>query len=156
LKAPRAEVSQVIDAGPARVYEILSDYRTEHPRILPKPYFASLVVEEGGQGEGTVFRAEMNVMGVKQTLRMRVTEPEPGRVLQEEDSAAGVTTTFTVTPLDGGRRSRLTIATTWAPKPGIAGCIEGMITPPVTRRIYKKELDLLNAYAKGTDGNSGN
>ena len=85
-------VSRVIDAPADVIYGILSDYRAGHPSILPKPYFKELVVEEGGVGEGTVARVGMEVMGSQQTLRLRVTEPEPGRVLREEDAAAGVVT----------------------------------------------------------------
>ncbi len=145
MNAPRAEVSQVIDAHPDAVYRLVSDYRTGHPKILPKPYFSSLVVEEGGQGAGTVIRVEMAVMGAKQTLLMNVSEPQPGRVLKEEDPVAGVSTTFTITPVEESRRSHVQIATEWKPKAGFTGLMERLINPAVARHIYKKELDLLAA-----------
>jgi uncharacterized protein YndB with AHSA1/START domain len=147
MSNPRVEVSREVDAPPHEVYRILSDYQTGHPRILPKPYFSSLVVEEGGVGEGTVILVEMQVMGIRQTLRMHVTEPEPGRVLKEEDRAAGTVTTFTVTPLDGGQRSHVTIATEWQAKGGLAGLAERLINPRVARGIYKKELEILAEVA---------
>ncbi|HXF61215.1 MAG TPA: SRPBCC family protein, partial [Caldilineaceae bacterium] len=128
MSTPRAEVTQTIDAPPAVVYNIIADYRTEHPAILPKPYFESLEVEQGGKGAGSVLRVTMNVWGSKQVMRLHVTEPEPGRVIKEEDPANGVSTTFTVTPVDGGARSAVTIATDWKPKPGLRGRIEGWIT----------------------------
>ena len=148
MSTPRVEVTQTIDAPPAVVYNILADYQTEHPSILPKPYFESLEIEQGGKGAGSVLRVTMNVWGNKQVLRLHVSEPEPGRVLYEEDPDNGVATTFTVTPVDGGARSAVTIATEWKPKPGLRGLIEGWISPLVTRPIYQKELDLLNARAK--------
>src|SRR5512134_2276283 len=99
-----AEASAVIDAHPQEVYAILSDYRTGHPAILPSPYFTGLVVEKGGQGAGTLAHTTMKVLGVRREYHLAVTEPEPGRVLQETDLAAGVTTKFTIDALDGGRR----------------------------------------------------
>jgi hypothetical protein len=90
----------------------------------------------------------MNVWGSRQVMRLHVTEPQPGRVLKEEDPDNGVATTFTVVPVDGGARSAVTIATEWKPKPGLRAVIEGWITRFFARRIYKEELDLLNTKAK--------
>jgi hypothetical protein len=143
-----AEVAQVIDAPPEKVYGILSDYRTGHPSILPKPEFESLTVEEGGQGAGTIIRVTMSAFGQKVYYRMFVTEPEPGRVLKEEDPTAGVASTFTVTPEEGGTRSLVKIATEWRRKPGLTGWLESLINPRVARPLYKRELDLLNARVK--------
>jgi hypothetical protein len=148
MKAPRAAATRLIDARPERVYRMLADYHTEHPSILPKPYFASLVVERGGIGAGTVVRVGMRVMGMQQELVMRVTEPVPGEVLQEEDPDAGVTTTFTVIPANGGTCSLLEIASVWSPKPGLRGLAERMLNPPITRRIYSKELDLIAEHLR--------
>jgi hypothetical protein len=33
------EVSAVIHTRPTEVYDVLADYREEHPHILPKMYF---------------------------------------------------------------------------------------------------------------------
>ena len=57
------EVSDVIKARPEQVYAVLSDYRMGHPAILPKPYFTSLTVDEGGQGAGTRIQVHMKVLG---------------------------------------------------------------------------------------------
>lgn len=141
MQGPRVEMSQVIHATPDVIWRVLTDYRVAHPQILPKPYFASLEVEQGGQGAGTVFRVMMEVMGSKQTQRMTVSEPEPGRVLVEEDPEAGVRTSFTVNRVEGG--SLVTIATEWRAKPGLVGLGERLLNPPITRRIYKKQLALL-------------
>ncbi len=148
MKAPFLAVSRVIAASPEMLYYVLSDYTTEHPQILPTPYFESLVVEEGGHGAGTVFRAEMRVMGMRQTLHMRVTEPEPGRELRETDPVVGVTTTFTVTPEAGGTGSLVEIVTEWRAKSGLVGLLERLLLPAVTRPIYLKELDLLAAHVR--------
>jgi hypothetical protein len=145
MNKPQVEVSRVIDAPPAVIYAIIADYRNSHPRILPKPEFAEMVVEQGGTGAGTVIRVTMQVMGSRQTSRLTVSEPEPGRVIQEED--AGLVTTFTVTPLEDGRRSQVTIATAWR-KPGLVGVIERLINPLVARGLYRRELELLAAEAE--------
>jgi hypothetical protein len=142
------EVSEVIEARPEKVYAILSDYRVNHPAILPKPYFTELAVEQGGQGAGTIVRVRMKVMGTELAYRQIVSEPEPGRVLKEADDTAGVTTTFTVDPLNGDQHSRVTIATDAATKPGLMGWMERLFNPSVMRRIYKKELQQLAEYAR--------
>lgn len=144
MSAGQVEVSRIIDAKPEVIYGIIADYRNRHPKILPKPEFAEMVVEQGGTGAGTVIRVTMRVMGMQQVLRMTVSEPEPGRVIQEENE--GVVTTFTVTPLEGGTRSRVTIASTWR-RPGFAGFVERLINPRVARGLYRRELELLAAEA---------
>lgn len=149
MHKPQVEVSRVIDAPPAVIYAIIADYRNGHPRILPKPEFAELVVEQGGTGAGTVIRVTMQVMGRKQSMHLRVSEPEPGRVIQEED--ANVVTTFTVAPLGGGSRSQVTIASTWR-RPGFAGWVERRVNPLVARGLYRRELALLAAEV-GKRGN---
>ena len=148
MKPIVVEASDVIQAPAAKVYAVLADYREGHPAILPKPYFRDLTVEKGGRGAGTVIRVNMEVMGLEQRYHMAVSEPEPGRVLVERDAAAGVTTTFTVSPLNGGSRSLVTIATESRPSPGLRGLVERLINPSVARRIYKQELKQLAEYMR--------
>jgi hypothetical protein len=142
------EVSDVIEAHLEKIYGILADYRVGHPAILPKPYFTELVVEEGGQGAGTIVRVGMQVMGKAFTYRQTISEPEPGRVLKEADAAAGVFTTFTVEPLNGGGRSRVTIVTDAAVSSGVTGWLERLFNPIVMRRIYRQELQQLAEYVR--------
>lgn len=146
----RTQATHDIDARPETVYGVLADYRVGHPAILPKPYFGALTVESGGRGAGTVIRFSMQVMGVERAFREVVSEPEPGRVLVEQDDAAGVVTTFTVDPLDGGKRSRVTITTETQASPGLRGLVERVVNPPVLRDIYRKELRQLEEYVKET------
>ena len=150
MRTIHATASQEIDARPEAVYAVLADYRVGHPAILPKPYFEELKVEAGGRGAGTRLRLTMRVMGVTSVFHEVVTEPEPGRVLAESDAAAGVTTTFTVDPLDGGKRARVTIVTETRASPGVKGLVERLITPGVLRGIYRQELRQLEEYVKET------
>jgi Polyketide cyclase / dehydrase and lipid transport len=142
------EASAVIDAPPEAAYAIVADYRTGHPAIVPKENFRDLAVEEGGYGAGTVIRARVRVGADERTVRHRVTEPEPGRVLIETDVDADSATTFTFTPLDDDRRVRVRIATEMAASPGIRGVVERLFAPPMLRRIYRKELRQLAAVAQ--------
>ncbi|MEM7129250.1 MAG: SRPBCC family protein [Chloroflexota bacterium] len=141
-----AEASEVIAANPADIYAVLKDYHINHPAILPKQYFKELKVIEGGDGAGTVFETRLQVMGVEQTYRMTVTEPEPGRVIAERDEPSDVTTTFTVDPLNGGQQSRVTIHSQAKASPGIKGVLEQLFTPAITRRIFRNELKQLAEY----------
>jgi hypothetical protein len=145
----RTEVSRVINARPEAVYAVLSDYRVGHPAILPKPYFTGLTVEQGGKGAGTIAKAEMNVFGVKQVYRLVVTEPEPGRVMVETDDTVGIVTTFTVDSVGDGSQSKVTISTDAKTSAGFRGFMERLMNPPITRKIYNEELDLLASYVEG-------
>jgi hypothetical protein len=139
-------VSATINAPANVVYPILADYRNHHPNILPKAYFTGLEVEEGGTGEGTVFRSGMQVMGQEQSFRMHVTEPEPGRMLAETDLKTGLVTKFIVEPR-GAEQSEVTFDTTFEASPGLKGWVERLFVPNYLRRVYKAELKQLDEYA---------
>lgn len=140
-------VAATINAPASKVYPILADYRNHHPHILPKAYFTGLEVEEGGIGEGTVFQAGLKMMGQEQSFRMRVTEPEPGRVLAETDLETGLVTKFIVEP-QGKNQSEVTFATTFQPRPGLKGWLERLIVPGYLRRVYRVELQQLDDYVQ--------
>jgi hypothetical protein len=144
--------SRIIDVPASQVYPILADYRNHHPHILPKAYFTDLEVEEGGSGAGTVFRAALRLMGQKQSFRMRVTEPEPGRVLAETDLDTDLVTKFIVEPRGNGQ-SEVTIATTFYPSPGIKGWLERLTAPGFLRRVYRAELQQLDEYLRQQKSN---
>jgi Polyketide cyclase / dehydrase and lipid transport len=141
-----AQESAVIDAPAERLYEIIADYHVGHPAILPTRYFTDLKVLEGGQGVGTSIAVQMNVFGSKSLLNLRVTKAEPGRLLVEEDEAGGMVTTFSLEPLAGGQ-TRVTIATETRTSPGLRGLAEKVMNPPITRRIYREELQKLAEVA---------
>jgi hypothetical protein len=108
-----------LEAPSAAVYATIADYRQGHPNILPKELY-DLQVEQGGYGAGTIIRFKMLVLGEEQSYYQRVSEPEPGRVLVEQDidSVQHVTTTFKVTPLEPGQKSQVEISTTMRTSPG--------------------------------------
>ena len=143
----RIAVSSLIQAPAQQAYAIIADYRNGHPRILPKPYFVSLTVEQGGVGAGTVVTFQMKVMGSLRTFHSVITEPEPGRVLVERDSKAGTVTTFTVDPRDNGRQAYVTITTDLQVRDGPFGKMQGWMTGRLLRPIYEKELEQLAGVA---------
>jgi hypothetical protein len=144
------EVSRIIEAPSEAIYAIFADYHRAHAAVLPKPYFTGMTVEKGGTGAGTEITVHMTVLGAKVTYNMIVTEPEPGRVLQEEDKASGVLTTFTIDPVNNGRAAKVTIHTRAKTAPGLQGFMEKLITPPISRGIYRKELDLVEEFVTRT------
>jgi uncharacterized protein YndB with AHSA1/START domain len=64
-----------IDAPAERVYRLLADYTTHHPRILP-PAFLEFRVEQGGMGAGTVHSFRLTAGGRAVCVW---SEPPPGR-----------------------------------------------------------------------------
>lgn len=147
-KMIHVEASEVINARPEKLYAIVRDYRVGHQAILPRPYFTSMVVEEGGVGAGTVIRVKMKVMGQDFDYHMDVAEPEPGRVISETDRITGQRSTFTFEPLNGGTQTRVTIATRAKGSAGLRGVMEKLFVPSVTRRIFRQELRQLADYAQ--------
>jgi hypothetical protein len=142
----RVSASKLIQAPATQVYASIADYHDGHPHILPKPPFVSLVVEQGGIGEGTVIVFQMQLMGRLQTFRAAVTEPDPGRVLVETNDS-GTVTTFTVEPRDDGQCAHVTIATDTEVRDGVLGALSGWFTKRLLRPIYVRELELLDAIA---------
>jgi hypothetical protein len=144
----RATASAEIPAPPTIVYGIIADYHQGHPSILPPQYFQNLTVEAGGIGAGTQISFEMRSFGQTRRVRGHVAEPEPGRRILETYPEFGIETDFTVDPLDGGQRSRVTIATRYQ-KAGLAGWIERLVSPVFLRTVYAAELQLLAERAAG-------
>lgn len=132
-------------AAPARrIYDILSDYHSGHPAILP-PQFRNMVVVKGGRGAGTVTHFEVKAFGQTQKIRHEVFEPEPGRVLMEKDLDSETTTRFILDAVEGG--TNVTIRTDMAEKPGLAGAIEKWISKRFLLGLYKVELGKLEQAA---------
>ena len=73
------QASKQINQPASKIYGAIADYQKHHPNFLPRNYFKKLEIESGGVGAGTIFKADMDVYGNKSTLRMKVTEPQPGR-----------------------------------------------------------------------------
>jgi len=134
-----------VDAPADTVYGYLADMRGHHPRFLP-PAFSDFRVESGGVGAGTVTRFKMTAGGRTREYRMKVAEPEPGRVLTESDMNSTAVTTFTVSAQSGA--SIVRISTAWDGAGGIGGLFERMFAPRVLRAIYADELQRLDAYAR--------
>jgi Polyketide cyclase / dehydrase and lipid transport len=146
----RVKAAAVLEARPEDVYATIADYRQGHPSILPKESLYDLQVEQGGYGAGTIIRFKARVLGVEQSFYHRVSEPEPGRVLVEQDidSVQNLATTFTVNPQEQGRKSHVEIATTMNTSPGLKGFFERVVFPIVLPPVYRKELKLLEAVAQ--------
>jgi uncharacterized membrane protein len=138
---------RVIDAPADVVYRYVADMRDHHPHFLP-PAFSGFRVESGGVGAGTVTRFTVTAGGRTREYRMRVDEPEPGRVLTESDTGSSLVTTTTVCPRDGAS-SLVQVCTAWDGAGGIGGVFERMFAPRVMQAIYADGLDRLNAYARG-------
>jgi uncharacterized protein YndB with AHSA1/START domain len=139
-----ASAERTIDAPAGQVYGYLADMH-QHPRFLP-PAFSDFQVEEGGVGAGSVTRFAVTAGGRTRSYRMRVTEPEPGRVLVESDTNSSLVTTFNVEPRDG--KSLVRISTSWDGAGGIGGFFERTFAPRAMHRIYLDELERLDAYAR--------
>ena len=140
-------VSEEVPAPASAVYSVLADYREGHPAILPRRYFPSFAVEEGGSGAGTVIRFAFHLPGARRTVRALIAEPEPGRILTERDLDNGAVTRFVVEPTADEWVTWVTIETTWD-RHGIAGWVERWLAPSFLERVYLEELSNLSVYCR--------
>jgi Polyketide cyclase / dehydrase and lipid transport len=146
----KVKAEAILNARSEDIYATIADYQHGHPNILPQESFYGLHVEQGGYGAGTVIRFKMKVLGVEQDFYQRVSEPEPGRVLVEQDidSPQNIITTFTVTPVEDAQKTRVEITTEMTTSPGLKGIIERIVVPMLNPPIYQKELKLLEAFVQ--------
>lgn len=146
----KVKAEAVLDARPEDVFATIADYRKGHSSILPKESLYDLQVEEGGYGAGTIMRFKSRVLGVEQSFYQRVSEPDPGRIIVEQDIELGqnFVTTFRVNPVEEGQKSHVEISTTLNASPGIKGFVERVVISFFNPRIYRKELKLLEAVAQ--------
>lgn len=140
----RVSESRQIPAPAPLLYDLIADYRTGHPHILPPEYFGALEVLEGGRGAGTTIRFAMKAFGRVNVDTAHVTEPTPGRELRET-LASGIETTFLVEPV-GPAAATVTITTEYA-KPGLRGWLERLLATSYLRRVYVAELAQLERVA---------
>jgi hypothetical protein len=136
----------LVDAPTAHVYGLISDFQQHHPRFLPDS-FTNLEIEQGGIGAGTIFTFTVTAGGRMRNYRMRVGEPEPGRVLTESDTLSSMVTTWSLAP--AGERTVVRIETRWDGATGVAGFFERIFAPQALRRIYLQQLRRLDRYARG-------
>src|SRR5262245_26548001 len=142
----RVSVEAELSAPAGPTYAVIADYRDGHPRIIPRPPFVSLDVEQGGIGAGTIIRCGMRAFGRTRTFRAAISEPEPGRVLVETEFDTGVITTFRVEPIEADR-SRVTITTDINVRGGLLGRMERFLISGLLGPVYRREIELLGAVA---------
>jgi Polyketide cyclase / dehydrase and lipid transport len=141
----RAVAERAIGSPADHVYRLIADFDRHHRRFLP-PAFTGFRVEEGGVGAGTVHSFRMTLGGRVRNFRMRVEEPDPGRVLTESDQGSAMVTTWIVAPEGPGCRVR--VETRWQGAGGVGGLFERLFAPRVLRRLYADELERLDRYAR--------
>src|SRR5258708_1183689 len=146
-----AQITVTTEAGlyarPEDVYATIADYHQGHPNISPPGNIYDL---QGGYGAGTIIRFKSRLFGVEQSFHHLVSEPEPGRVLREDeiDAAQKESNLFTVTPLENGQKSRVEIAVMMDASPGLKGFVERILVPMRMPAVLRKELKLLEAVAR--------
>ena len=138
--------SRPVSAPADTVFGYIRDMREHHPKFLP-PEFSDFQVESGGVGPGTITRFTVTAGGRSRNYRMKVDEPEPGRIITESDTGSSLVTKTTVTPKEGGV-SLVEIATSWQGAGGIGGFFERTFAPRALRAIYEDELNRLDNYAR--------
>ena len=146
MKHMLVKQSAIINAPIEQVYAVIADYEVGHQAILPKPYFQSMEVINGGYGEGTEIKIEMEVFGIKASYHQLVTEPIKGGQIVERDINTNLGTTFTFEPRKNGSQTEVTILAEIALSDGFQGKLERLFNPFIIRYIFKQELQDLDTY----------
>jgi hypothetical protein len=136
----RVSESRTIAAPAPVLYDLIADYSTGHPSILPKEYFGRLEVLSGGRGAGTKIRFAIKAFGRVIVDTAEITEPVPGRELRET-LPSGIVTAFSVEPC-GLNEATVTITTEYS-KTGLKGWVEKILATRYLRRAYVAELSQL-------------
>ncbi|MHB1929106.1 MAG: SRPBCC family protein [Acidimicrobiales bacterium] len=109
--------------------------------------FSDFETIEGGAGAGTLHRFKVRAGGRTREYTMRVSEPEPGRVITEADQGSSLVTNFTVKP-SSADSCRVLISPSWDGAGGVGGFFERLFAPGAVRRMYADELANLDRYAR--------
>jgi hypothetical protein len=88
-------------------------------------------------------------VGRLRAVRLAPREPEPGRVIMEENRDGSGGTTITVEKAGGGASAEVTIATEPASRPVVAGDGERFVLSWTLPRVYRKELEQPSEYPPG-------
>lgn len=139
------QAEATMNARPDVIWDILTDYESLHPMILPRG-FSPIQVEQGGKGAGTIINFSVRALGITTQYHGLVSTPEPGRVLVETYQTS--TTTFTITPMEGAQGARVQISTELDSRPGLPGALERAMTSMVMHRLYREELGKLATLAE--------
>jgi uncharacterized membrane protein len=132
----------LIPAPPEEVYASLIDFQNTRPSILTSN-FVDYDVEQGGVGEGTVIRYHLKAAGRKRPYRMHINETIKGEILTERDSNSSLVTMWTLTPVNDGQQTQVSLVSEWEGAGGIGGFFERTFAPRGLRGIYGKMLSQL-------------
>lgn len=147
-----ATAERTLGIPPDQVYRYIVDYQNHHGAWLP-PAYSDYRVTAGGTGEGTRFSYHLNTGRRERDYHMRVTEPAPGRVVTETDSASSLTNTWTIEP--SGQGSRVRLETRWQGAGGMGGFFERTFAPRALRTLHTDTLNRLNDYAEARQAGEG-
>ncbi len=132
-----------VNASPESIYAVLSDYKKQRPQILT-PNFLNYHVEAGGQGKGTVVRYRLHAANREREYRLNVDEPVKGKIITERDTNSSLVNTWTISPLNGGTRSQVSVISEWEGGKGVKGFFERTFAPLGLKSIYGKILQMLS------------
>lgn len=146
MRRDHYEMVALIQARPEDVYAVLADYRHEHAHIVPRKYVRNLEVESGGVGAGTIIRYRARAFGIERPSRALIREPEPGRILVEQETTSTLKTIFTVTPAQDGQLTHVQISSHWEPSRNPIKAIEQLLYPLIMRDMFAQSLQLMATY----------
>ncbi len=136
------KAERVIDVKPEVVHETLADYRWKRPQILTSN-FLDYTVGKGGNGAGTEVHYRLRAARRERPYTMHIEEPIKGLAITEQDRNSSLLTTWTLTPLGNGERTKVRVDSEWEGGTGVGGFFERTFAPLGLRNIYGEILSNL-------------
>jgi uncharacterized protein YndB with AHSA1/START domain len=136
------KVERIVDAKPEAVYEMLTDYRWKRPQILTAN-FLDYTVGKGGTGAGTEIHYRLHAARRERPYTMLIEEPIKGLAITERDLNSSLLTTWTLTPVGNGERTKVHLDSEWEGGTGVGGFFERTFAPMGLSSIYGEMLSNL-------------
>jgi uncharacterized protein YndB with AHSA1/START domain len=136
------KAERIIDVKPEVVHETLTDYRWKRPQILTSN-FLDYTVGKGGKGAGTEVHYRLRAARRERPYVMQIEEPIKGLAITEQDRNSSLLTTWTLTPIGNGERTKVRVDSEWEGGTGVGGFFERTFAPLGLQNIYSKILSNL-------------
>ena len=137
MTAIYSQVSQILDAHPERIDEVLTEYRNGNRAIAPHSICVDLHVEDNPHDFGTMIHAKVNLTGFEHEFREIMFEQAPLRLIMEYDAEYETMLIIVIESITYSDKTRITISTAYVPQSSFTYFVEDLLIPGNLHHIYQ-------------------
>jgi|GEM_PF-3335990 len=130
-------LSQILDARPEQIDEVLTEYRNGNRTITPQALYMDLRIEDNPHDFGTMVHAKVNLTGIEYEFNEIVFEPVPLRLIMEYDAEYETMVMIMIEPIVYSDKTRITISTTYVSQSNFTYFVEDLLFPGNLHHIYE-------------------